>query len=65
MAATCSTSHDKGSGAAYLSTKKVNGILQYTCECAGVSVYGSFKPTRKRDGTRHMECIIHIWECPL
>ncbi|CAB4011686.1 Hypothetical predicted protein [Paramuricea clavata] len=66
MAATCSTSHEKGSGAAYLLTKEVNGILRYTCECAGISAYGLFKPVKKnRNGPRQMECIIHIWECPL
>ena len=64
MAATCSTAKRRGSGNAYLSSEVKSGKLQYTCECAGVSMYGAFKPTPE-DGTKYIECVIHIWECPL
>ncbi|XP_028398891.1 uncharacterized protein LOC114522416 isoform X2 [Dendronephthya gigantea] len=65
MAASCSTSQGKGVGSAYLSTTETNGKMTYTCECAGISVYGVFKPTRDRYGKKQIECIIQIWECPL
>lgn len=65
MAATCSTSKRRGSGNTYLSSEKTSGKLRYTCECAGVSTYGAFKPTPDQRGNKYMECVIHIWECPL
>lgn len=66
MSVTCSTIHGRGPGAAFLLTETVAGILKYTCECAGVSKYGTFIPNMdQRDGIKRMECVIHIWECPL
>lgn len=60
MAATCGTKKDRGSAITNLVKSDTKGRSLYLCECVGKSKYGRYVPSGNI-----IECVIHLWICPV